>query len=112
MALVLTKPWAALDAETVERLPGQLGVYELADDDDATVGFGFAGARALFGLRGELLAHASAPPFGATQFRVEVNQQYQTRFRELLMVYQAQHGRLPPLNASRPPVNLGRLSPL
>jgi hypothetical protein len=55
---------------------------------------------------------AEAPPYGATQFRVEVNQQYHTRFRELLMVHQADHGQLPPANAEDPPIGLGRLSPL
>ena len=112
MALRLTKPWRALTAENATALPGQLGVYELADAAGNTVAFGFAGARALFGLRSELLRHVEAPPHGATQFRVEVNTQYQTRFRELLMVHQADHGALPPVNAENPPVGLGRLSPL
>ena len=112
MALRLTKPWQPLTTESVSELPGQLGVYELADGDGRTVAFGFAGARALFGLRSVLEAIALAPPHGATQYRVEINQQYQTRFRELLMVYQADHGALPAVNAEDPPINLGRLSPL
>ena len=45
------------------------------------------------------------------QFRVEVNQQYRSRWFELLMVHQADHGSLPPDNAKNPPPNLGRLSP-
>jgi phosphate starvation-inducible protein PhoH len=44
------------------------------------------------------------------QFRVEVNQQYRTRWFELLMVHQADHGSLPIDNAKDPPP-LGRLSP-
>ena len=112
MALRLTKPWQALTAANAQALPGQLGVFELADASGCTVAFGFAGARALFRLRSELMEMAKTPPHGATQFRVEVNQQYQTRFRELLMVYQADHGHLPPVNAENPPINLGRLSPL
>lgn len=112
MALRLTKPFQPLTVENAKALPGQLGVYELADAEGTTVAFGFAGARSLFGLRGELVAQAEAPRHGATQFRVEINQQYHTRFRELLMVYEADHGHLPPVNAEDPPLNLGRLSPL
>jgi hypothetical protein len=37
--------------------------------------------------------------------------QYRTRWFELLMVHQADHGSLPPDNAKNPPPNLGRLSP-
>jgi len=112
MALRLAKPWQPLTAQSVARLPGQLGVYELANDGGDTVGFGFAGARALFGLRSTLADIVAEPPHAATQYRVEVNTQYQTRFRELLMVYAADHGKLPPVNAEAPPINLGRLSPL
>ena len=36
--------------------------------------------------------------------------QYRTRWFELLMVHQADHGHLPPDNAKNPPP-LGRLSP-
>lgn len=112
MPLRLIKPFQPLTQENADALPGQLGVYELADTNGKTVAFGFAGARSLFGLRSELTAAAKAPPHGATQFRVEINQQYHTRFRELLMVHQADHGTLPPVNAEDPPISLGRLSPL
>ena len=112
MALRLTKAWQPLTTDNAKALPGQLGVYELSDATGKTVAFGFGGARALFGLRSELMELAARPPHGATQFRVEINQQYQTRFRELLMVYQADHGTLPPVNAEDPPIGLGRLSPL
>lgn len=112
MAIRMTKPWLPLDEAHIKALPGQLGVYELADDAGNIVAIGFAGGRSLFGLRGELEKLLAAPPSGASQFRCEVNTQYQTRFRELLMVYQADHGTLPPLNQDDPPTNLGRLSPL
>ena len=45
------------------------------------------------------------------QFRVEVNQQYRTRWFELLMVHQADHGSLPPDNAKNPPPNSGGSAP-
>ena len=54
MALRLGKPWIALTLETVAALPGQLGVYQLADEDGQTVYIGIAGGRSRFGLRGEL----------------------------------------------------------
>ena len=43
------------------------------------------------------------------EFAIEVPRR--TRWFELLMVHQADHGSLPPDNAKNPPPNLGRLSP-
>ena len=112
MPIRLTKPWLPLTADRVQRLTGQLGVYQLADAAGTVVKIGFAGGRSLFGLRGELEQAMRAPPHGATQFRVEVNQQYTTRHLELLMVHQADHGALPIVNQANPPARLGRMSPL
>lgn len=109
MAIELTKPWRPLTEAEARSLPGQLGVYELADAEGRTVLIGMAGGRTPFGLRGELLAHAAAPPHGATRFRVEVNQQYMTRFQELLMAHTARFGALPIGNAGYRG-RLGRLS--
>lgn len=111
MAIRMTKPWKPLDAVTVMPLPGQLGVYQLADATGEIVAVGYAGGRSLFGLRGVLEDVLASPPHGATQFRVEVTTQYLTRYRELLMVHMADHGALPPGNRENPPINLGRLSP-
>ncbi len=107
--LRLDKPWRPLSAEEANRLPGQLGVYQVADATGAILYIGQAGARSPFGLRSELLREASERGPGH-RFRVEVNQQYRTRWFELLMVHQADHGSLPPDNAKNPPP-LGRLSP-
>ena len=112
MAIRMTKPWQALTEDEVRKLPAQLGVYQLANDDEEIVAIGFAGGRSLFGLRGELLDLVERAPHGATQFRCEVNMQYQTRYRELIMLHVADHDRLPPFNEVDPPINLGRLSPL
>ncbi|MEM8977540.1 MAG: hypothetical protein AAGD43_36280 [Pseudomonadota bacterium] len=112
MPIRMTKPWQPLTLDNAAKLPGQLGVYQLADDTGEIIAIGFAGGRSLFGLRGILKDLVNNPPAGATQFRVEINAQYQTRYRELLMVHQADHGALPPHNQSDPPHNLGRLSPL
>jgi hypothetical protein len=110
MRLRLDKPWQKLTAETAARLPGQLGIYQVADAGGTVLYIGQAGARSPFGLRSELQREFAKRGEGC-QFRVEVNQQYRTRWFELLMVHQADHGSLPPDNAKNPPPNLGRLSP-
>jgi hypothetical protein len=110
LRLRLDKPWQPLTAEQATRLPGQLGVYQVADADGTVLYIGQAGARSPFGLRSELQREAADRSPGH-QFRVEVNQQYRSRWFELLMVYQADHGALPVDNAKNPPPVLGRLSP-
>ncbi|HTR83121.1 MAG TPA: hypothetical protein VMI56_01485 [Reyranella sp.] len=110
MRLRLDKPWTPLTAETAQRLPGQLGVYQVADSGGKVLYIGQAGARSPFGLRSELQREFSERG-GGHQFRIEVNQQYRSRWFELLMVHKADHGALPPDNEKNPPPNLGRLSP-
>ena len=53
---------------------------------------GFAGGRSLFGLRSELERALQERPAGAARFRTEVNQQYTSRYQELLMLHVADHG--------------------
>ena len=79
MAIRMEKPWTELTPETVKALPGQLGVYQLADAEGRVVYIGFAGGRSLFGLRSELERALRDRPGGAARFRIEVNQQYTTR---------------------------------
>lgn len=110
MAIRLEKPWTALDAEALRRLPGQLGVFELADGEGRVLAIGFAGGHALFGLRSAVAEGARRHP-EARRFRVEITMQYQSRYRELLMLHVADHGELPPGNRGEP-ITLGRLSPL
>ncbi len=102
MAIRMTKPWTPLAAEAVKKLSGQLG---------DVIFIGFAGGRSLFGLRTEVERALEDPPAGATQFRVEVNQQYTTRYQELLMVHIFDHGDVPAGNKGKPLPRLGRLSP-
>jgi hypothetical protein len=90
----------------------QLGVYQLANAQDEVVYIGFAGGHTLFGLRSELERALAERPGNAVRFRCEVNQQYTTRYQELLMLHVADHGVLPLVNCANPPVRLGRLSPL
>lgn len=108
MAIRLTKPWRALEVGEVARLPGQLGVYEVAGAEGGALLIGAAGGRSRFGLRGALEAELArrGPGF---RFRVEVNVQYHTRYLELLMLHRADHGALPPENEAPP--GLGRLHP-
>lgn len=105
MSIRLDKPWRTLEAEALARVGGQLGVYELGDARGEIVFIGYAGGRSRMGLRGELESHLG----DASLFRVEVNMSYLTRYRELLMAFEADYGRLPARNAR--PQRLGRLHP-
>ncbi|MGH2588209.1 MAG: DUF7508 domain-containing protein [Dehalococcoidia bacterium] len=116
----LTKPWRSPGPTMARDLPGNLGVYELGDAAGEVLFIGYAGGRSLFGLRGAIGGHfADDEPNPvirerATAYRYEVNQMYLTRWKELLMRYQAAHGRLPEGNhapgAELP--RLGQLSPI
>lgn len=109
MAIRITKPFLPYSGYEVSKLYGHMGVFELANDDDGIVYIGYAGGRSLFGLRGELgalLRHSKA-----TRFRYEVNTAYYTRFQELMMVFEADNGRLPVENKLDELPRLGRLSP-
>lgn len=111
VALRITKPWRPFTAETVDALPGQVGVYQLADAAGEVVKIGYAGGRDLFGLQSALQRELADPgSLGATQFRLEYNHNYMTRWEELLMVHLADHGTVPPGNADHPHP-LGRLAP-
>jgi hypothetical protein len=110
MQLRPDKPWTPLTADAVARLPGQLGVYQIADAAGTIVHIGYAGGRSRFGLRSELERELATRPAGH-RFRVEINMQYTTRYQELLMLHQADTGSLPRDNAANPPPRLGRLSP-
>mgnify|MGYP000619083851 CR=1 FL=1 len=108
MKLRLEKPWLELTPERARAVPGHLGVYEVQSPAGETVRIGFAGARELFGLRSALAREASAQPPGS-RFRYEVNAQYQSRWRELLMLYAREHGALPAGNERDRPARLGRM---
>ena len=107
MQLRLTKTWLEFTPDRVARVSGQLGVYQLATDDGSVLYIGYAGGRSLFGLRSELEKHLGTS--GATRFRYEVNMQYLTRYKELLMLHQADTGALPAFNQSEAPLRIGRI---
>lgn len=105
----LDKPWTDLTEKAATALPGQLGVYEIADAAGVTVRIGEAGALKPFGLRTALSEELKRLGPGH-RFRVEVNMQYRTRCAELLMAHRAAHGALPRDDAHQAR-RLGVLSP-
>ncbi len=109
MPVRLQKPWIELTEANLLEVKGHLGVYQLGDAVQGIRFIGVADARSLFGLRGELEDALRSGRYKA--FRYEVNSAYQTRYRELLMVYVADHGMLPPENDPSSTPALGRLSP-
>jgi len=109
MSLRMNKPWIPLTPESVKRLSGQLGVYQIQDASGEVVFIGYAGGRSLFGLRGELGRQLASRGPGYS-FRCEINMQYMSRYKELLMVHTAEHGDLPVDNRNFHP-RLGRLCP-
>lgn len=111
MAVRMTKPWRPLTTEQAKRLSGNLGVYQLANDAGDVLYIGAATGLSRYGLRGEVMAKAEAPPDGATQFRIEVNTAYRTRHGELLAAHIFDHGALPAANTDVDASRLGRLSP-
>ncbi len=103
----MSKPWVKLTESVISALPAQLGVYEIADASGVTVKYGYAGGKEPFGMRTALTRELEA---GGAQFRHEFTHGYLTRWQELLMVHQADHGHLPAGNADQIG-KLGRLSP-
>ncbi len=107
MPVRLDKDWRPLTEESVSRLAGQLGVFELGNDAGEILFIGFAGAKSLYGLKGEVSSYLGQ----ASHFRIEITSAYRTRQRELLMVHHADHGNYPPMNDESSTRSLGKLSP-
>ena len=103
----IKKNWQALEATSLKRIKGQLGVFELGNKAGEILYIGAADARSLFGLKGVLEANLGT----AASFRCEVTTMYSSRRQELLMLYHAEHGHYPPLNRAEETRGLGRLSP-
>ena len=106
MALRLQKPWLS-SAEALRQVRGQMGVYQLANEAGEVIFVSYAGGRSLGGLRGEI-SRSLTERSEATQVRFEITTSYLSRYKELLMLHQADHGSLP---VHDPLVRLGRLSP-
>jgi len=127
MSIRLDKPYSPLDRLILDQLPGQTGVFELADHTGAVICIGYAGGRSLFGLRSAIPDtvsditsaaddHAKLPdqekqfPALPAQFRYEVTTAYLTRYQELMMLFQFDKGELPPFRVEQQ-IKFGRLSP-
>jgi hypothetical protein len=105
----MNKAWTPLTPADVARLGAHMGVFEIRDSSNQVVSIGYAGGKSLFGLRGELKRELARLGSGHS-FRCEVNTQYLTRYKELLMVHKADCGELPRDNRDSAP-RLGRLWP-
>lgn len=110
MPVRMNKAWTPLTAENVKRLSGQLGVYQIQESSGQIIFIGYAGGRSLFGLRGELERELAKRSPGYC-FRCEINMQYVSRYKELLMVHAADHGDLPLENRASGRLQLGRIHP-
>jgi hypothetical protein len=94
-ALQIRSEWRSLEAQETERLEPAVGVYEIRVEGDVRL-IGYAGARSLFGLRGELGAWVGR--MRDAEFRAEVTGAYLTRWHELLGAHVATFGHPPPDN--------------
>lgn len=101
--------WQQLDAESVAKVGGHMGVYQLSSPKGDVVFIGYAGGRSVFGLRGELLSKLESNGSRDVWFRCEITTAYLSRYKEALMVHVADHGAVPAENDAAEP--LGRLSP-
>ncbi len=106
MPLHLDKPWLT-SVRALAQVRGQMGVYQFANDAGEVIYMSYAGGRSLGGLRGEI-KRCLAEHINASQVRYEITTSYLSRYKELLMLHQAEYGGLP---AHNPSVRLGRLSP-
>jgi hypothetical protein len=91
-ALQIRSVWRPLETEETGRVEPAVGVYEIRVDG-VVRRIGYAGARSLFGLRGELGALAGTIP--GAEFRAEVTSAYLSRWHELLGAHLAAHGHAP-----------------
>ena len=97
----LQKPWQGFEPARVKELSGSNGVYELADEHGNVIYIGYAGPRALFGLRGKIADHFSERELNAViraqarRFRYEVTSMYYSRWVDLLMRHREDYDMLP-----------------
>ena len=111
MATRMVKPWLALNRENALRLPGHLGIFQLANDAGEIVYIGCADARTRFGLREVVTQALDEDIAGASQFRTESTMAYHSRVRELLQIHLHDHGILPGTNTGLDASRLGRIRP-
>lgn len=110
--LRLAKSWRPFTEAEINTLAGHLGIFQLADAGKNVIYIGMAGGRSLFGLKSRLSEAYATHSGVADYFRIEVNTQYLTRYKELLMLHAADYGEYPALNITEGLPGLGRLSPI
>ena len=110
MSIRLDKPWIELSKESIDKVTGHLGVYQLANAGKEIIYIGIAGARSRFGLRGELQKWLELDDITNSFFRLEVTMAYKTRHVELLQIFLHDFKRLPLANKNMNVTSLGRLN--
>ena len=110
MSFRLDKPWIESSKQSIDRVAGHLGVYQLANAGKEIIYIGVAGARSRFGLRGELQKWVKLNDIGISFFRVEVTMAYKTRHAELLQIFLHDFKRLPLANKNMDVTSMGRLN--
>ena len=109
MSIRLDKPWTEFSKQSVSRLTGHLGIYQLGNARGEIIYIGVANARSRFGLRGELEKWLKIHDIGICFFRVEVTMAYKTRHVELMQIFLHDFKRLPLANESMNVTSLGSL---
>ena len=87
MSIRLDKPWIKFSKQSIDRVTGHLGVYQLGNAEKELIYIGVAGARSRFGLRGELQKWLALDDIATSFFRLEVTMAYKTRHAELLQIF-------------------------
>ncbi len=109
MSIRLEKSWQPLSADVVKSVAAQLGVFQVSNDEQEIIYIGYAGGKSVWGLRGALQEQLASLGDGH-YFRIEINQQYLSRWEELLKIHMGDHGALPPGNTDHRPRRIGKLS--
>ena len=109
MSIRLDKPWIEFSKQSIDRLTGHLGVYQLGNAEKEIIYIGVADARSCFGLRGELQKWLELDDI-AIFFRLEVTMAYKTRHAELLQIFLHDFKRLPLANKNLNVNSMGRLN--
>ena len=110
MSIRLDKPWIEFSKQSIDRLTGHLGVYQLGNAEKEIIYIGVADARSCFGLRGELQKWLELDDIATSFFRLEVTMAYKTRHVELLQTFLHDFKRLPLANKNMNVTSLGRLN--
>ena len=110
MSIRLDKPWIEFSKQSIDRVTGHLGVYQLANAGKEIIYIGIAGARTRFGLRGELQKWLELDDIATSFFRLEVTMAYKTRHGELLQIFLHDFKRLPLANKNLNVKSMGRLN--